>query len=146
MEQITVTQLEEKLDRDYQSHLTRHSKILKEYQEAKLLLQQLPKYLTDKKWYQFIKVDEKTWYLETLGLSKEEAIEFKESLPYYWVPKYRSFNNSWQYKATVKRGDITIRIVVDGGDKPANCRVIEIKEVKEVITYKSICEDIETSN
>ena len=122
----------------------------KEYLGAKLmrtevveLSKQLPDFITSIDWYICTKREEKKWYLETLIVAEDEGDTLVRELKiwgaYGMKSHYKAFNNSWYFDCSAMVGDTEIIIKVDGGSKPPNCTIEEIKEVKEVITYKAVC-------
>lgn len=143
----TVTKLEQKLDKVYAESLKRHKLIVAARKEAKPIIEQMPDKLANRDWWQFKKLDEDKWHLETFGLSEQEADELIKELKIVGVygikSTYKRYSNAWAYKGSITLGGIEVEIEVDGGSTPPNCRIEETREMKEVITYKAICEETE---
>jgi len=143
----TITTLEEKLNQEYIESLKRHKLIVAKRKEGKELIRHLPEGFADMRWYSFQKLEDNKWYLETWGMKAEEADEFIKQLKIMGIygvkSKYRSFDNSWQYTGSFGINGVELVVKIDGGSKPQNCRIEETREMKEVITYKAICEDTE---
>ncbi|KKM27110.1 hypothetical protein LCGC14_1578050 [marine sediment metagenome] len=104
----------------------------------------LPEELLAHTWWRFEKKGD-GWYMETSILSDAEANEFIRALKLCGVTgiksSYRGYANKWAYSGTFQVGNETIEIMVDGGSQPPTCRVEKIVEMKEVTTYKAICEE-----
>jgi len=141
----TITKLEEKLNGEYAESLKRHKLMVTKHKEGKELIQHLPQGFADMRWYSFQKLEDNKWYLETWGMPEVEADEFIKEIKLLGIhglkSTYRSFNNSWEYRGSFGINGVELVIKVDGGSKPQNCRIEEHKELKEVITYKAICEE-----
>ena len=110
----------------------------------------MPEGLADINWYVFRKLEPNKWYLETWVMSEEDADKLIENLKTMGVialpSKHSSLTNTWEYTGYLIIDELEITIRIDGGSKPPNCRIEETKEFKEVITYKSICDDIEVES
>ncbi len=144
----TVTALEELLNSDHASKLKDYRGILARRKEAIPIIRQMPPALANIAWFTFLKLSDHTWFLDTWVLSDtKEADAIIKELKIIGIhglkSAYRNFSNSWTYNGSIQIGAITINIRVDGGSKPPNCRIEETLEMKEVITYKAICEDTE---
>jgi len=142
-----ITKLDQKLNEEYADSLKRHKLMVAKRKEGKEIIKHLPEGFADMRWYSFQKLEDKQWCLETWGMNEKEADEFILKLKllgiYGLKSTYRSFNNSWVYKGVFGINGVELVIKIDGGSKPQNCRIEETKEVKEVITYKAICEETE---
>lgn len=105
----------------------------------------LPKSVLNQNWYVFRRDGNHQWYMETWGMKPGEADALVTQLKILGVCSIKShfnqYNQSWCYEGSFLSGEDTMTVRVDGGSKPSACRVEEIKEVKEVITYKAICEE-----
>ena len=143
----TITKLDEKLNKEYTESLERHKRMVVKRKEGKEIIKQLPEGFADMRWYAFSKLEDGKWYLETWGIEEKEADEFIKQLKlmgiYGLKSIYRAYNNDWQYTGSFAVDGVEIVIKIDGGSKPPNCRIEETKEMKEVITYKAICEETE---
>ncbi len=143
----TTTALEQKLKEEYADSLKSHKLIVAKRKEGKEIIKHLPEGFADMRWYAFRKLEEGKWYLETWGMEKEEADEFIKELTllgiYGLKSTYRRFNNSWEYRGSFGVNGVELVGKIDGGSKPQNCRIEENREMKEVITYKAICEETE---
>ena len=143
-----ITKLEERLNSDHASKLKDYRDILARRKEAIPIIKQMPPELANIDWWTFLKLDENKWFLDTWCLGNvKEADSIIKQLKIIGIhglkSAYRNFNNSWTYHGSNQIGAITIDIRVDGGSKPQNCRIEEHKEMKEVITFKAICEETE---
>lgn len=120
------------------------------YQEARdrliegwPLANKLPEFLTATRWWVFTKTDENKWYMETNVIDATEGDELVRQLRLWGVyglkSDFKTYSNAWTYRCTAMIGDIELSIKVDGGSKPANCRIEETVEMREVTVYKAIC-------
>lgn len=140
-----ITKLEQSLNDEYNLSLENHKRIVAKRKEGKELIRQMPPELADIDWYFFTKMDTNKWYLETTVLSKQEADKLMDNLRPMGIlalpSKHLDWNNRWQYTGYLILGDVEITIKIDGGSKPPNCWIEELREMKEVITYKAHCPD-----
>lgn len=132
----------EKINRDYQSALKVY-KVARDFRRAGTeVATQLPDFLTSINWYTFRQDGENQFYLETWVLEEDEGDILRNGLKHFgaygMTPKFNSTNH-WCYSCTIMVGENEVKIVVDGGSKPPECRIEEFRETREVITYKAIC-------
>ena len=105
----------------------------------------LPDIILEQSWYLFRETETKKWYMETWFLKEDEADALIKQLKIAGVygikAKFNSYNKGWTYTGNFIVGEDEIEVKVDGGSKPPQCRIEEIKEFKEVTTYKAICDE-----
>lgn len=135
-----------KMDKDVAEARKDYNKRLATRKEGTEIAKQLPGFITSIGWYAFRKEAKGEWYLETWSTSDEEGDKLIRQLKIWGMQKLKSkfaggLSNRWQFEGVIMVGDIELTIRIDGGSKPPNCTIEEIKEFKEVITYKAICEE-----
>ena len=144
-----ITKLEERLNSDHASKLKDYREIMARRKEAVPIIKQMPPDLANMEWWLFKKQEgeDNVWFLDSWYLGEEEADAIIDQLKLMGIhglkSTYRNSINRWEYKGSIKVGDTIINIRVDGGSKPPNCRIEETRDMKEVITYKAICEETE---
>ncbi len=140
-----MTKLEQKLAEEYKLSLREHKRIVAKRKEGKDIISQMPEGLADIDWYTFRKLDTNKWYLETMAVSEEEANKLIKELKTMGIialpSKHQEWDNRWQYTGYLVMDGIEVVVKIDGGSKPPNCTIEEVREVKEVVTYKAICPD-----
>ena len=133
----------QKLNKDVAVAHKAHKEAIQRRIEGTGLVNQLPDFITSIGWWAFQKREDDKWYLETNLIDDDKGDELVRQLKLWGVfgmkSHYQSFNNKWYFDCSVMIGNIELTIKVDGGSMPPNCRIEEIKEMKEVITYKAIC-------
>ncbi len=141
----TITKLEQNLKDEYKLSLKDHKKIVAKYKQGKELIKQMPEELANMDWYFFRKLDSTKWYLETTVLSEEEANQVMDNLRPMGVialpSNHNEWNDRWQYTGYLILDGLELVIKIDGGSKPPDCRIEEIRKMEEVITYKAHCPD-----
>ena len=141
----TITKLEQKLNGEHKLSTRDHKRLIAKHKEGIAIIQQMPKGLADMDWYVFRKLDVNKWYLETWGMDEKNADKLIKKLKGMGVialpSKHHTFTNTWEYKGYLLLDGAEVVVKVDGGSKPQNCTIEEIRETKEVITYKAHCPD-----
>jgi len=116
-------------------------------EKAKQITPFLPGLLLEQRWYTFHQLGVNKWYMETWDINASDADKIIEQLKIAGVhsikARFKPWSQSWEYAGYFMAGNDEITIKIDGGNKPPNCRIEETREVKEVITYKAICNETE---
>ena len=140
-----MTKLEQMLTGEYRVSLKAHKRVVAKRKEGKGIIDQMPKGLANIDWYTFKKLAPNKWYLETMMVSEEEANKLIDNLKIMGIialpSKHLVWSNRWQYTGYLIMNGIEVVVKIDGGSKPSNCRIEEIRKVEEVVTYKAICPD-----
>ena len=147
MKRANTTKLEERLNSDHASKLKEYRTILARRKEALPIIKQMPAELANMDWWLFRKQGDGVWFLDSWFLGEKEADAMIHQLKLLGIhglkSTYRNNINKWEYRGSIRIENTIIKIRVDGGSKPPNCRIEETREMKEVITYKAICEETE---
>jgi len=134
-----------KMDKAVAEAYKTHKEAIATRKEGTAIAEQLPGFITSIDWYSLRKLNEKKWYLETWCLDAKIGDDLIRQLKIWGAvgmkSKYHPLTNAWEFKCSAMVEDIELTIKIDGGSKPPNCRIEESKEMKEVITYKAICEE-----
>jgi len=139
-----LVELAERRLKSAQADVAKATLVLK---KAKQMISLLPSILLEQEWYTFYQEETNKWYMETWRMDASDADEVVKQLKIAGVcnikARFRHFDQSWEYTGSFMAGNDEIVVKIDGGNKPLNCRIEETREVKEVITYKAICEETE---
>lgn len=133
------------LVRKYKGEIESSERHIKAAKENLVFIEQLPDFIKEiDEWYYLYKYSNK-WSLETYGLDKEKATKILNAFKLNGLmnvkSRFENYNGRWKYTGEIMINDNLLEVVIDGGEKPASCRVEEIRETKEVITYKAYCRE-----
>jgi len=136
-----ISQLEKQTESLINYHRNELNKVLASQQ----LIRQLPsEILTYNNWYTFYNISDKKYHLETWCVNPEEAnklVKTFKGIGVYGLTCKHKGSNRWKWVGTFMLDENEIELVIDGGEKPPTCELIEKKETKEVITYEVICKE-----
>ena len=141
-----LNKLTEYMDKEYRRARIALQEVREARERAKDLSVILPQSVLDTEWWCFRHEGDHKWYMETRTIAEpNEADKLVRELKLAGVYAIKSHHNQysdrWVYEGKFLMGDDIVTIRVDGGSKPPTCHVEKVVEVKEVITYKAICEE-----
>lgn len=136
----------EKVEKDCRRARKELKEVLLIRQQVREIIPLMPEAILNQQWYVFRQTEANKWYMETWCLEEEEADTFIKQLKlagvYGFHSKFKD-SNRWHYTGSFAIDGHEFTVKVDGGSQPPHCRIVETREMKEVVTYKAICEETE---